>query len=219
MTLGDVIAEYRKQTGMSMERFAVSANMSKGYVSILEKNKTQRGDEPSPSFEKYRDVAKAIGMDVDELIRKVDGKVSFQPSRPLPSNVVPIPQTSKVPLVGQIACGAPILAEENITDYVDLPGHIRADYALTCKGDSMINAGIRDGDIVYIRQQEEVENGQIAAVLVDEDEATLKRFYFDGSMIQLVAENPRIPPLVYTGDNASRVRVIGLAVAYTHIIE
>ena len=86
----------------------------------------------------------------------------------------------------------------------------------------MVNAGIRDGDVVYICQQPEVENGQIAAVLVEGDfdaEATLKRFYFDGSIIQLVAENPRIPPMVFTGAELSRVRVLGLAVAYTHIVE
>lgn len=137
----------------------------------------------------------------------------------LPSNVVPLQPMRKVPLVGQIACGVPILAEQNIEDYIDLPGHIHADYALTCKGDSMVNAGIRDGDVVYIREQPEVETGQIAAVIVDEEEATLKRFYFDGSNIQLVAENPRIPPMVFPGSEMSRVRVLGLAVAYTHILD
>lgn len=125
----------------------------------------------------------------------------------------------KVPLVGQIACGTPILAEQNITDYVDLPGHIRADFALTCKGESMIGAGIRDGDVVYIRQQAEVENGQIAAVMVGDEEATLKRFYLEDGVIQLVSENPTIPPKVFIGEAISQIRVVGLAVAYTHIIE
>lgn len=138
---------------------------------------------------------------------------------PLPANFVPLRPMKKIPLVGQIACGVPILAEQNIEDYIDLPGHIHADYALTCKGDSMKNAGIRDGDVVYIRQQPEVENGQIAAVLVDEDEATLKRFYFDGSIVQLVAENSRVLPMVFSGPDISRVRVLGLAVGYTHIID
>lgn len=125
----------------------------------------------------------------------------------------------KVPLVGQIACGTPILAEQNITDYVDLPGHIRADFALTCKGESMTGAGIQDGDIVYIRRQEEVENGQIAAVMVGDEEATLKRFYQESNVIQLVSENPTIPPKVFIGEAISQIRVVGLAVAYTHIIE
>lgn len=143
---------------------------------------------------------------------------SEQPT-PLPSNIIPLSPMQKVPLVGQIACGTPILAEQNITDYVDLPGHIRADFALTCKGESMTGAGIQDGDIVYIRRQEEVENGQIAAVMVGDEEATLKRFYQESNVIQLVSENPTIPPKVFIGETISQIRVIGLAVAYTHIIE
>lgn len=144
---------------------------------------------------------------------------SIQPE--LPPNVVPLPQMRKVPLVGQIACGIPILAEQNIQEYIDLPAHINADYALTCKGESMINIGIEDGDIVYILQQEEVENGQVAAVRVGDDEATLKRFYYDeeAGIVQLVAENSTIAPKVFVGEAINQVHVIGRAIAYTHIIE
>lgn len=136
------------------------------------------------------------------------------------SNLIPISDLhmKKIPLIGTIACGTPILAEENITDYIDAPGHIRADFALLCRGDSMIGADIRSGDIVFIRQQPEVSNGQIAAVLV-EDEATLKRFYHSGNTVTLLAENPDIAPLVYTGEELERLHVIGLAVATLHEME
>jgi Helix-turn-helix. len=77
MKLGDIIADYRRQNGLSMEKFAEISGISKGYVSMLERNVTQRGEEPSPSFEKYRAVAKTIGIDVDELIRMVEGKISL----------------------------------------------------------------------------------------------------------------------------------------------
>ena len=137
----------------------------------------------------------------------------------LPANVSRIEPMQKIPLVGQIACGMPILAEQNVEDYVDLPGHIRADFALTCKGESMIGAGIRSGDIVYIRQQEEVENGQIAAVMVGGDEATLKRVYTKPGVVQLVAENPNIAPAVFIGKEAEQIHIIGLAVAYTHVLD
>lgn len=137
----------------------------------------------------------------------------------LPKNVVPLPQMKKVPLVGRIACGAPILAEQNIEEYIDLPTHINADYALTCKGESMINIGIHSGDIVYIRQQVEVENGQVAAVMVGDEEATLKRFYHNGDVVQLIAENSAVAPLVFVGEEAAQVHVLGLALAYTHVIE
>lgn len=137
----------------------------------------------------------------------------------LPANVSRIEPMQKIPLVGQIACGMPILAEQNVEDYVDLPGHIRADFALTCRGESMIGAGIRSGDIVYIRQQEEVENGQIAAVMVGEEEATLKRFYAQDGAVQLIAENPAIQPQVFIGRDREKIHIVGLAVAYTHVLD
>lgn len=136
----------------------------------------------------------------------------------LPSNLTPLAPMDQIPLVGDIACGTPILAEENITDYVDLPGHIRADFALTCRGDSMIGAGIQDGDIVYIRHQETVENGQIAAVLVGSEEATLKRFYRSNNAVTLNAENPSYAPMVFVGEEAAQIRILGLAIAFTHPI-
>lgn len=137
----------------------------------------------------------------------------------LPPNIEPLGSMQKIPLVGQIACGTPILAEQNIEDYVDLPGHIRADFALTCKGESMIGAGIRTGDLVYIRKQEEVENGQIAAVMVGGDEATLKRVYTKPGVVQLVAENPNIDPVVFIGEETEQIHIVGLAVAYTHVLD
>lgn len=137
----------------------------------------------------------------------------------LPPNIEPLGSMQKIPLVGQIACGTPILAEQNIEDYVDLPGHIRADFALTCKGESMIGAGIRTGDIVYIRKQEEVENGQIAAVMIGSDEATLKRVYTKPGVVQLVAENPNIAPAIFIGEEAEKIHIVGLAVAYTHVLD
>ena len=132
----------------------------------------------------------------------------------LPPNLVPL-ETTRIPLVGTIACGTPILAQENIEGYVDLPKHIKADFALTCEGDSMIEAGIKDGDVVYIRTQPEVQNGQIAAVLVDGELATLKRFYFDNGIVTLMAANQAYPPIIRSGSDLEQVKVLGLAVAFT----
>lgn len=165
--------------------------------------------EKMPRMDKIEWIAQKFNLMKSDLIEETV----------IPPNVIRIPTMKKVPLIGQIACGTPILAEENITDYIDLPGHIRADYALTCKGDSMINAGIRDGDIVYIRKQETVENGQIAAVIVKDDEATLKRFYLVDGKVTLNAENPAYLPMVYVGKEIEAVHVIGLAIAFTHVIE
>lgn len=202
--LSTVIRKRRRDLGLTLAQIAEMMGVTEATV-----QRWESGNIKTLRYEKISKLANILEVNPAALMGWEDA---------LPSNVVPLHPMKKVPLVGQIACGTPILAEENITDYVDVPGHIRADYALTCKGDSMINAGIREGDVVYIRQQEEVENGQIAAVLIDNDEATLKRFYHKGDTVQLIPENPAFPPLVYIGEEANAVRVLGLAVAYTHII-
>lgn len=128
-----------------------------------------------------------------------------------PDNIVPLPQMKSVPLVGTIACGEPILAVENVEGNVSVPENVHADFALRCKGDSMTGARINDGDLVFIRQQPTVDDGQIAAVQIGDD-ATLKRVYHSGKTLVLQAENPAYKPIIVDGD--STVRVLGLAVAF-----
>lgn len=122
------------------------------------------------------------------------------------------PQTRPVPILGTIACGEPITADQNIESYAAVPNNIRCDFILRCKGDSMTGARIYDGDMVYIHAQPEVENGQIAAVLID-GEATLKRVYVFSDHLILRPENPAYKDLVF--DNRNDVRILGLAVAFT----
>jgi len=129
----------------------------------------------------------------------------------------PLPEKKRIPLLGAIACGEPILAAENIEDEVFVPESLNADFALRCKGDSMTGARIFDGDIVYIRQQPDVENGEIAAVLIH-DEATLKRLKKGDGKLVLWPENPDYEPLVFIGSEADQVQIIGKAVAFTSLI-
>ena len=133
----------------------------------------------------------------------------------------PLPKTKKVPLLGTIACGTPILAVENVNEYVDMDSSLHADFALRCKGDSMINARVFDGDIVYIRQQPTVENGEIAAVMIGrtETEATLKRVFLDSEKIRLCAENPRYKDLVFFEEQMNEIRILGKAVAFLSNIQ
>lgn len=129
-----------------------------------------------------------------------------------------LPKVNKVPIVGTIACGQPLLAEQNVEGYAGVPEDIHADFALRCKGDSMIGARIYDGDIVYIRQQPDVEDGEIAAVLID-NEATLKRVYKIGSdRLELRAENPSFATLRYQGEELNTVRIMGKAVYFTSLV-
>ena len=128
--------------------------------------------------------------------------------------------TQKVPVIGNIACGNPIEAVEEFEAYVEVGADIKCDYCVRAKGDSMINARINDGDVVFIRQQDIVENGEIAAVLID-NEVTLKRFYYypDDNRVVLQAENPRFEPLVYVGEELNHVKVLGKAVAFQSDLE
>lgn len=123
--------------------------------------------------------------------------------------------TQRVPMLGEIACGKPIIAEETFECYVEAGANIKCDFCLRAKGDSMINARIFDGDIVFIRQQSIVNNGEIAAVII-EDEATLKRVYLNQAEGKLVlqAENPTYEPLVYVGEELDHIRILGKAVAF-----
>ncbi len=134
-----------------------------------------------------------------------------------PSNLQVVENVYYIPLIGTIACGTPILAEENIINHIILPESVHADFALTCEGYSMIDAGIFDGDIVYIRQQPEVEHGEIAAVRVG-DCATLKKveWYPDKTLLILRSQNPSCPDQVYTGDELEQAEIIGKAVAVLH---
>ncbi len=140
-------------------------------------------------------------------------------SSALPSNIIPLPKTkSTVPLIGTIACGTPILAEQNVESLLPLPEFVHADFALRCKGDSMVDARILDGDFVYIRQQPDVENGEIAAVLI-EDEATLKRVYRTDGQLVLQPANTQYVPLVYTGAALDHVRILGKAVYFVSAVK
>ena len=128
-------------------------------------------------------------------------------------NIIPIPKMAKIPLIGKIACGEPITATENLEGFVSAPENIPADFALTCKGDSMIGARIMDGDIVLIRQQPDVDDGEIAAVLID-NEATLKRVHKKAGCLILNPANPSYEPIVITGEELADVRIIGKAVYF-----
>lgn len=129
-------------------------------------------------------------------------------------NIYPI-ELHKIPILGAVACGEPILMSEERENYIMSGTDIKADFCLVAKGDSMMNARIMDGDIVFIRRQPEVENGEIAAVAID-DEATLKRFYRDETTgtITLVAENPSYAPMVFTAENQKNVYILGKAIAF-----
>ena len=203
----------RENLNISQQTLADRIGISKSSINMYERG------EREPGLETLEAIADFFNCDMDYLLGKSDTKNKYVASMNISeaSNIIPLPETKKIPLLGDIACGEPILAEENIEDYIKLDKDIPADFALRCKGDSMINDRIFDGDIVYIRQQPDVENGEIAAVLID-NEATLKRVYKYPHRIELRAANPTIQPFEYSEDEMNTVRILGKAVAFTSII-
>lgn len=129
-----------------------------------------------------------------------------------PDNILKI-EIKRFPLLGSIAAGQPIFADEHFESYVEAGSNIQADFCLRVQGDSMINARIADGDIVFIRKQPTVNDGEIGAVLIG-DEATLKRIYISEDEVLLVSENPNYKPMVYKNEELNEIRILGKAIAF-----
>lgn len=218
MTLSEFMKGYREEHGLSQRQFANKCGLSNGYIAMLERGVNPSTGEPiTPSILALKKIATGMATTMAVLFSKVDD-IPVDMGADLPDNVIPMPELRGVPRLGAIACGAPILAEQNIEGYDQIPNFVKCDFTLECKGDSMINARIHDGDIVCIKEQPEVESGQIAAVLVDggfESGATLKRVRYIEGGVALWPENPAYAPMVFTGPDVERVRIIGLA---THFI-
>lgn len=199
MNIGEKLKARRKDLGLTMLQVAIKVGVSEATVSRWES-----GDIANMRRDKIVSLANALEVS-PSFIMDTGDVFAFD-------NIMPI-KTYKLPLIGTIACGTPILAEQNIEEYIDTDSTVKADFCLRCKGDSMINVRIFDGDIVYIRQQPDVENGEIAAVCID-DEATLKRVYKYPNRLELRPENPTFPVLNYEGAQLENIRIIGKAVAF-----
>lgn len=206
MTTGQRMRERRKEIGLSAEKVAEMLHLSPATIYRYENGDIEKvpGDFLSP-IAKVLNTTPAYLMGWDDV--------------PLPSNLLPLPKMVKKPRLGTIACGKPILAVEDAEEFDSVPIDVDCDFTLKCKGDSMINARIFDGDIVYIRKQPEVELGQIAAVRIG-DEATLKKVYYtpgSGRMI-LRACNPLYGDLTYAGEELNQVEIMGLAVGFFSLV-
>lgn len=200
---------------MTQAELSSRSKISKSSISHYLKGDWEGKQDAVYSIAQVLNVSEAWLMGYDVPMDAEHATPSQPAPRPIPKGFEPMPKMKKIPLVGSIACGTPILAQQNIDGHVDAPEDIRCDFALRCKGDSMIGAGIHDGDAVYIHIQPEVENGEIAAVRIGE-EATLKRVYYDGTTLTLMPYNNAYAPMVYTGPQLEDVHIEGKAVGYTH---
>lgn len=204
MTIGSRLKSRRLALDMTLEDVSKIVGVTRATIQKYENGII--GNIPSDKIEL---LAKALLTSPAYIMGWEDG---------LPAGARPMPETVQRPRLGKIACGEPILGDDNIESYDDVPAWIKCDFTLLCKGDSMINARIYDGDIVCIKATEQPENGSIAACLVDgeyETEATLKRIRLFADHIVLEAENPLYRPMVFWHEEMDRVHVIGIA---THFI-
>lgn len=203
MTIYQRIKFLREKSNMTQQELAEKV----GFKTASAVNKIELGLRDINQT-KIRAFAAALGVSPGELM----GDVRTHNS--IPDGFQPLPSTVKRPRLGVISCGDPIMSEENFDGYDDVPEHINCDFTLVCEGDSMIGARICDGDTVYIKQQPTVENGQIAAVLIDGTEKLLKRVYITKDSIVLQAENPAYPPRSFFKEDMNRVSIIGRAVGF-----
>ncbi len=195
----------RKAKRMTQDELAAALGTSKQTI-----HRYENGIITNIPPEKVEKLALALGTTPSELMGWDMGG--------LPEGAMPI-STKRLPILGDIACGNPIFANEEHESYVAADRGLNADFCLVAHGDSMIGARIYDGDIIFIRSQAEVNNGEIAAVIIN-DEATLKRVYYFPSEEKLILspENPRYAPLVYIGRELAEIKIIGKAVAFQSAI-
>ena len=201
------LKQLRKSMGMTLDELAEKVGTSKQTI-----HRYENGIITNVPPEKVESLAVALGTTPQELMGWEDEPAVTY------TNVMPV-SVKQLPVLGDIACGMPIYAEERHESFVNVADKLDADFCLKAHGDSMTGARIYDGDVVFIRSQSTVENGEIAAVIIN-DEATLKRVYYypnEGKLV-LSPENPRYAPLVYVGRELEAVKIIGKAVAFQSIV-
>ena len=189
--------EAMQSRGLKASELADKAGVSRPLISIYLNGKYEAKQNILYRLAKTLDVSEAWLMGYDVPKERIEQKI----------------ERKRVPLLGEISCGVPKYADEEFEAYVQVGAEINCDFCLRARGDSMIGARIYDGDIVFIRRQSIVQNGEIAAVIID-DNATLKRVFIKDDKVVLQAENPKYPPLLYVGDELNRIEILGKAVAF-----
>lgn len=206
---GKRLKELRERNNFSMDKLVEIYNikfngkMNKSTLSRYENNLQE------PMYTVVVNLAEIFGVSVDYLSGAKDSLFSIRGINPV--------ETRRYRLEGEIACGEPIYANREYEAYVEASADIDADFCLRAKGDSMINARIFDGDVVFIKSQPDVENGEIAAIRIG-DEVTLKRVYKYENRIELRAENPLYSPLNYEGTDLDQIQIIGKAVIFQSFV-
>lgn len=224
MKLSRKLAQLKGELALTTDALSALSGVPKGTI-----NKILNGETRNPTIGTLNALAEALKCPI-EWLSDDSAALPAPPRRVAPEDIPGVyrlgeggalknagdllPVTRRrVPLIGAIAAGVPIYAEQAL-DATDCDAAMQCDFALRVRGDSMTGARIHDGDIVFIRRQDDVDDGQIAAVIID-DEATLKRVYHIKNGLQLLSENRSYPPMVFTFEEYGTIRILGRAVGFT----
>ncbi len=194
MDIKNILKNRRIELGLTLEDIAKKVGVSPATVSRWES-----GDIANMRRDKIAMLAKSLQISPAVIMGWEDVNMTR-------------PQFKKVPMLGYAAAGQPLEDINQCIDYYDVDGKYKVDFCITVRGDSMINAGINDGDIVFVRKQSTIHNGQMACVEIDNERICLKRFYESPDGISLVSENPKYPPIMLNKHNCESVKVLGLAI-------
>lgn len=210
--IAENIRKIREARNLTQSELAEKAGVNKSTVSMYESASR------TPKLDFAKKLAKALDVSVDSFYSanstlKFKHLDDYDYSVQLPKGFI------HVPMMGYAAAGKPLEDLNQDTAYYDVDGKYHVDFCITVSGDSMINAGINDGDIVFIREMPAVPNGTIALVRIDNDKFCLKRFYKGENKVTLVSENPAYPPMVFDESNCESVSVLGLAVIKQSVIK
>ena len=190
------LKKYLKDNKITYKQLAEKCNVPESTLKNIFSGATK-----NPRIDTMQAIEKALGITDENDLINIPGLRAVK--------------LKKIPMLGEIACGKPIFANENFETFIDASEDIKADFCLTARGDSMLGARIHDGDVVFIKEQPIVENGQIAAVIINND-VTLKRWYYYPEQKKLIlqAENPKYEPLVYLNEELDNIRCLGRAVFF-----
>lgn len=209
MTLGELIKRYREENDISMDDFSRLSGLSKGYISMLEKNENPRTKLPiTPTTKTLSSVAAVLKVSPSELMDTINGV------NDLPKDAIPIGKMMLVPVVGVVRAGFGGLAFESDmgTETVDasvMRGYNPEDFFyLKVKGDSM-EPRLYEGDLVLVRRQTSVDSGSYSVVTIDDEEGVVKIVEYDNDSIILISQNHNYPPRKFVGADVQRIRVIG----------
>lgn len=196
--LGQNLKEYRKLKDLTQQELAKLTNLSRSYIAGLERNAY------NPSLSTLQAIAQVLSVSVDVLLGN-----DVDPNK-LANYLGPVIENKKIPIIGSVKCGTNGLAYEYLEGYVFVDDSLTGDVtAFVCKGDSMKDIGISDGDIAIVRRQCTIENGELAVVIINGEEGTLKRVRYHDSVMILEASNPAYPPRVFSGKEMNDVQIFG----------